>query len=84
MTNQYTMLKNCKMNWETEHHTFTFITGGNRLVALDSLGDLIGSLQELKQKILTDDYRKSDDRMPRAYNVHGGCAHTTITAEIEI
>jgi len=85
MTNQYTytMLKNCKMNWETEHHTFTFITGDSRLEALDSLGDLIGSLKRLKLKILEDDC-KPDDEMPRSYKVHGGCMHTTITAEIEI
>lgn len=49
------LMTNCKMNWEMENHSFVFHTGGCRMEALDSLGDLIGSLKEL-YKHIGDEY----------------------------
>ena len=37
-----TIIKHCRMDWGMEIHKFTFVTGGCPIVALDSLGDLIG------------------------------------------
>jgi hypothetical protein len=76
----YTMIKNCKMDWETERHSYTFVTGGDRLTALDSLGDLIGSLRRLYDEIVetTDSY---DDEIPNSYKVTGGCTHANIKGQ---
>ena len=76
----YTMIKNCKMNWETEEHSYTFVTGGDRLTALDSLGDLIRSLRILYDEIVetTDSY---DDEIPNSYKVTGGCTHANIKGQ---
>jgi len=72
----YTMIKNCKMDWEMETHKFTFVTGGDPLIALDSLGDLIGSLQHLYKKIAEEGIYNDD--LPMEIKVEGGCCHTNI------
>lgn len=55
----YTMIKQCKMDWETETHTFRFVTGGDRLTALDSLADLTASIERLYHHILENyDYEE--------------------------
>lgn len=73
---KYGLIKNCKMSWETEEHTFTFSTGGDRLCALDSLGDVIGSLRDLYVHIRDNtDY---DDAIPSEYRVTGGHSYTDI------
>lgn len=74
----YGLVKYCYMSWETEEHSFTFDTGGSRITALDSLGDLIGSLQDLYAHIEeTTSYHSSFD-MPRYYKVRGGYRTTNI------
>lgn len=72
----YTMIKHCKMDWEIETHKFTFVTGGDGLVALDALGDLIGSLQHLQKKIAEGGIYKNN--LPAEIKVVGGCNWTHI------
>jgi hypothetical protein len=75
---KYGLLKYCQMSWEKEEHSFTFDTGGNKITALDSLGDLINSLQDLYAHIHdTTSYGSSFD-MPRYYKVRGGYDYTNI------
>jgi len=73
---KYTMLNNCKMNWETEEHCFTFYTACSKVAAVDSLGDFIGSLKVLKDHII--DKTSSLEDIPSYYKVKGGCVHTDI------
>lgn len=55
----YKMIKQCKMDWETEKHSFRFVTGGDRLTALDSLSDFKASIERLYQHILENyDYEE--------------------------
>ena len=76
----YTMIKNCKMNWEDETHTFTFVTGGDSLTALDSLGDLLGSLEDLYKKIRDDS--ETWGEIPYKYRVKGSQSYTKIGPEL--
>ena len=69
----YTMIKNCKMDWETEIHRLTFVTGGDSLTALDSLGDIIGSLEDLYNKIANE-----PNNLPKEIRVIGGQGWTDI------
>lgn len=70
------MIKNVRMNWETENHTFTLETGGDRLSTLDFLKDFMGSVEDLYNKIVQEyDYEQA---LPRQFKVHGGCTHTHI------
>ena len=69
------MIKRCKMNWETEDHTFEFHTCGNSIYSLDYLGDFIGSLNELYKKISEDHYY---GEIPNVFKVRGGCMSTWI------
>ena len=70
----YTMIKNCKMDWEVEEHKFTFVTGGDSLTALDSLNDLIGSLKDLYTHIQKEvSYNKT---LPMEIKVSGSQMHT--------
>tara|TARA_R110001583_G_scaffold105196_1_gene252620 strand:- start:1868 stop:2107 length:240 start_codon:yes stop_codon:yes gene_type:complete len=70
----YTMLKNCKMDWETEKHSYTFVTGCDRLTTLDSLGDLIGSLTILYDEIVHTTVDDLD--IPSSYKVTGASRWT--------
>jgi hypothetical protein len=71
-----TIIKHCKMDWGMEEHRFTFVTGGCPLAALDSLGDLIGSLEHLYKKIAGDGiYQKG---LPMEIRVKGGCGWTHV------
>lgn len=70
----YTMIKNCKMDWETEEHRFTFVTGGDSLTALDSLNDLIGSLKDLYKHIQEE--VSLNKPLPMEINVSGSQMHT--------
>jgi hypothetical protein len=72
----YTMIKNCKMDWGMETHKFTFVTGGDPLTALDSLGDLIGSLQDLYKEIANGGIY--NDNLPMEIKVKGGQSWTDI------
>ena len=72
----YTMIKNCKMDWGMEQHKFTFVTGGDALTALDSLGDLIGSLEDLYKKIAEGGIY--NDNLPMEIKVEGGQGWTDI------
>jgi hypothetical protein len=66
------MIKNVRMNWETESHGFTFESNGDRLEALDFLGDFIGSLKDLYEEI-----KNYEDRgVPNKIRVSGGCCST--------
>ncbi|NIQ12612.1 MAG: hypothetical protein GWO23_24490 [Gammaproteobacteria bacterium] len=58
------MIKYCKMNWETETHSFIFETNGSWLDALDGLKDITGSLNELYEMIILT-YRLDEDLPPR-------------------
>mgnify|MGYP007096773606 CR=1 FL=1 len=71
-----TIIKHCRMDWGMEIHKFTFVTGGCPIVALDSLGDLIGSLQYLYKQIAEGGiYQKG---LPMEIKVAGGCGWTQI------
>lgn len=72
----YTMIKNCKMNWDTETHKFTFVTGGDALTALDSLNDLIESLKDLYKEIASGGIYNDD--LPMEIKVEGGQLWTDI------
>ena len=70
------IIKHCRMDWDMEVHKFTFVTGGCPIVALDSLGDLIGSLQYLYKQIAEGGiYQKG---LPMEIKVAGGCGWTQI------
>jgi len=67
------------MNWDTETHKFTFHTYGDYLSALDQLGDLKGSLEDLyNHLILTYDTYEKQDTIPKSFRVTGGCSSTHI------
>lgn len=51
-----TIIKNCRMDWGTEVHKFTFRTGGCPRSALESLSDLMSSLLYLYEKIEDGEY----------------------------
>lgn len=72
----YTMIKNCKMNWDTETHKFTFVTGGDALTTLDSLNDLIESLKDLYKEIASGGIYNDD--LPMEIKVEGGQLWTDI------
>ena len=76
---KYTMIKGCKMDWDTEHHRFIFVTGGDSLAALDSLKDIIGSLKDLQDHILNNHgvFGKGVEEIPYEFEVYGGCAIRT-------
>jgi hypothetical protein len=74
----YGLVKNCMMSWQTEEHSFTFDTCGTRLHSLDSLGDLIGSLQDLYNYIYKEYSYDVDEDMPRLIKVRGGHSYTII------
>ena len=72
------MIKRCKMNWETEEHTFEFNTGGSVLESLDFLGDIIQSLTKLRNHIGEKDL---SDEIPEVYKVIGGCGYAGVKAK---
>ena len=74
MTLKTPIVKNVTMNWETERHTFTFITCQDKLVALDMLGDFIGSLKDLYSHI-AEGYGYGDD-LPPTIKIKGGPCDT--------
>lgn len=73
----YPIITNSKMDWGTEEHSFTFRTGGNAIDALDSLGDIISSLDALREFIL-ENYRITDE-IPNLINVTGGQDYVNFT-----
>jgi|SaaInlV_120m_DNA_3_1039746.scaffolds.fasta_scaffold08024_6 hypothetical protein len=72
------MIKRCKMNWETEEHTFEFNTGGSVLESIDFLGDMIQSLIKLHKQIADKDI---NDKIPEVYKVKGGFGYSSIKAK---
>lgn len=72
------MIKRCKMNWETEEHSYEFNTGGSVLESLDFLGDIIQSLTKLRNQIGEKDI---NDVIPEVYKVKGGCGYSNIKAK---
>jgi len=70
------MIKNFRMNWDTEEHKFVFETMGCRITSLDMLNDMIGSLIQLHEKI-TNDY-SYEDELPEKLKVTGGCGWTHV------
>ena len=68
------IVKNVTMDWETERHTFTFVTCKDKLVALDMLGDFIGSLRDLYCHI-AENYSYGDD-MPNTLKIKGSPVDT--------
>lgn len=79
---KYGIVKNCIMSWETEEHSFTFNTGGSKISALDSLGDLIGSLNDLYQYIREDTSYDPNQDIPMYIKVRGGFNHTVIDGKL--
>lgn len=77
---KYKLLKDCKFDFETECHSFTFVTGGDRLTALDTLGDLIGTLRDL-QEYLTEETTYGDC-LPSTLKVKGGRSFTAINKKL--
>lgn len=71
-----TIIKHCKMDWGMEKHKFTFVTGGSKIEALDSLSDLIGSLEYLHERIANDGLYKKG--IPMEIKVVGGCGWTQL------
>ena len=69
------MIKRCKIDWETEDHTFEFHTDGHVISSVDFLGDMIQSLQRLRKKILD---KKLSEEIPDVYKVIGNCISTCI------
>ena len=72
----HTMIKHCKMDWDTEIHKFTFVTGGCPIMALDSLSDLISSLQDLYKQIAEGGIYNHE--LPMEIKVEGGQFWTDI------
>jgi len=66
------------MNWEDEIHTFTFVTGGDIVTALDSLSDLMGSLDVLYKELLSEGEINGD--ISAEYKVKGSYGYTKIKA----
>ena len=71
------MIKNFKMDWGTEEHTFTF-DAADRVEAVDLLNDLIGSLEYLREHIGRN-YNFTED-LPVFYVV-GGQRFTEVGAK---
>ena len=71
------LITKCEMDWEVERHKFIFHTGGSRIEALDSLGDLIGSLEEL-YKYFAEDLDCWGEDLPHEFKVIGGSGYTKI------
>jgi len=69
------MIKRCKMNWETEDHTFEFHTEGQVITSLDFLRDLIQSLKKLRDNIAD---KPLSEEIPEVYKVRGNCINTWI------
>ena len=74
----YGLIKHCMMSWETEEHSFIFDTCGTRLHSLDSLGDLIGSLQDLYNYIRDEYSYDPEEDVPSFIKVRGGHSYTVI------
>tara|TARA_R110000803_G_scaffold185187_1_gene247556 strand:- start:313 stop:534 length:222 start_codon:yes stop_codon:yes gene_type:complete len=69
------MIKRCKIDWDTEDHTFEFHTEGQVITSLDFLGDLIQSLKKLRNKIAD---KPLSEEIPDVYKVRGNCINTWI------
>lgn len=48
---KYTVIKQCKFNLADETHSFTFVTGGDKITALDTLKDLMKTLEDLYEHL---------------------------------
>jgi hypothetical protein len=68
MTNS---IKNCRMNWNTEEHSYTFKTDGDLMCSLDFLSDLSQSLR-LLTIYLEGKYRFGDELPEEIKVVSGG------------
>jgi len=75
----YAPIKHMRFNWETESHSFTFYTCGSKLEALDSLGDIIGSLRDLYNRIS----REEEHEFPTSYKVRGTLGTTSVEAKYD-
>lgn len=74
-----TVMKNVKYNLEYQEHQFTFLTGTDRLEALDMLDPIIGAMQSLYDHILKN-YGYSD-KLPAEMKVVGGLYSNTVNGE---
>ena len=73
---KYAPIKHMSFDWDTETHQFIFDSCGSRLEALDSLGDIIGSLNDLYEE-LANKYTYEDD-MPMLFKIRGSQGQTNI------
>lgn len=69
------MIKRCKIDWDTEDHTFEFHTEGQVITSLDFLRDIIQSLKKLSNKIAD---KPLSEEIPEVYKVRGNCITTLI------
>lgn len=70
------MIRNVRMSWIAETHSFEFQTNGSRLESLDFLGDFIGSLKDLYEKVIELEDNKD---FPSSFKVRGSLYFTDIT-----
>lgn len=63
------IVKNVSMDWETEQHSFTFVTLGNKLDALDALRDFMESIDDLYNHLCSE--YTDDDELPPTIKVRG-------------
>lgn len=73
------MIRNVKMSWVTEKHSFEFQTNGNKVAALDFLGDFIGSLEALREAVLEYDY----NNLPETFTIKGDQCTTDISPRVQ-
>ena len=69
------MIKRCRIDWDTEDHTFEFHTEGQVITSLDFLKDIIQSLKRLSNKIAD---KPLSEEIPEVYKVRGNCVNTSI------
>ena len=72
------IIKNCRMNWKTEVHKFTFVTGECSVATAECIEHLINSLENLRQKIADGDFEWKN---PIEIKVEGASAWTYIDNE---
>ena len=71
------MIKNIRINWDTEKHSFTFNGVNPYVFTMDLLTDIIGTLQDLKDYISIN-YGDMENRIPKEIKVKGSSSETWI------
>lgn len=74
-------IKNCRMNWGTEEHSYVLKTDGDLMCSIDFLLDMSRSLRLLAQ-YLGSTY-KYEDELPKEIKVIGGSGSIFIDKRTE-